>query len=88
MTCLYVVCHISCIGAIATASLVVGITVRRTIDANPSLCTPDDAMDNNTINATNVADVGQPQFDYPDCPASLDIAITMTFVSALFMVST
>ena len=41
------------------------------------------SMSEDTVNATD--DV-ESQFDYPDCPASVDIAVTMTFVYALFMV--
>ena len=68
----------------AIVSLMVGDVVRRTIDADPSLCMPD-PMGNDTVNDTATGD-GEVEFDYPDCPASVDIAITMTFLSALFMV--
>ena len=66
----------------------VGDTVRRTIDANPSLCMAN-LMGEDSDNATNDTEytAGQ-QIDYPDCPASVDIAITMTFVYAMFMVGT
>ena len=52
----------------------VGDVVRRTIDNDPSLC----AGSGNSTSG---------EFEYPDCPASLDIAVTMAFVYALFMVS-
>ena len=61
----------------------VGGVVRRTIDADPSLCMPD-LMVNDTVNDTATAT--ELEFDYPDCDASVDIAITMAFLSALFMV--
>jgi len=61
----------------------VGDVVRRTIDADPSLCV---LTGNDTENASSTD--SESQFDYPDCPASVDIAITMAFVSALFMVRT
>ena len=64
----------------AIASLAVGSTVRATIDANPSLCMPD-PTDEDTANATDL------MTDYPDCPAAVDIAVTMTFVYAMFLVS-
>ena len=62
----------------------VGNAVRRIIDANPSLCISNNPMSTETVNAT---DVDGMQFDYPDCPASVDIAITITFAYAMFMVS-
>ena len=55
----------------------VGNTVRKTIDANPSLCLSD------PMNVTNDVEL---MVDYSNCPASVDIAITMTFVYAMFMV--
>ena len=70
----------------------VGDAVRRIIDANPSLCMSD-SMSEDTVNSTNdttkyTASTGtELQTDYPNCPASVDIAITMTFMYALFMVS-
>ena len=62
----------------------VGNAVRRIIDANPSLCISNNPMSTEPVNTT---DVNGMQFDYPDCPASVDIAITITFVHAMFMVS-
>ena len=52
----------------------VGDVVRRTIDNDPSLC----AGSGNSTSG---------EFEYSDCPASLDIAVTMAFIYALFMVS-
>ena len=78
------------VGILAIASLMVGDAVRRIIDVNPSLCM---SMSEDTVNDTNdtteyTASAGtELQIDYPDCSASVDIAITMTFVYALFMVS-
>ena len=72
-------------GTSAVTSLVIGNVVRRIIDANPSLCVSKNLISADTVNAT---DVDSMQFDYPDCPASVDIAITMTFVYALIMVGT
>ena len=75
---------LSCIpntaGIFSLASLIVGDTVRRIIDGNPSLCM---SISEDAVNATGDA---ESQLDYPDCPASVDIAVTMTFVYALFMV--
>lgn len=71
------------VGIFAIVSLMVGDVVRRTIDADPSLCASD-PMGNDTVNATGTGDT---EFDYPECSASLDIAVTMAFLSALFMVS-
>ena len=74
------------------ASLMVGGAVRRIIDANPSLCMSE-PMSEDIVNATNdtteyTGSTGtELQIDYPDCPAAVDIAVTMTFVYALFMVS-
>ena len=66
----------------------VGDVVRRTIDANPSLCMPD-TMGGDADNVTNdTASYTKLQIDYSDFSASVDIAITMTFVYAMFMVST
>ena len=66
----------------------VGDAVRRTIDANPSLCMPN-LMNEDSDNATNDTEYTDGlQIDYPDCPASVDIAVTMTFVYAMFMVGT
>ena len=72
------------VGIFAIVSLMVGDVVRRTIDADPSLCASD-PMGNDTINATSDPDE---EFDYPECSASVDIAVTMAFLSGLFMVST
>ena len=63
----------------AVGSLLVGDAVRRILDANPSLCLPDPT-------GTNTSTDDWLQFDYPDCPATIDIAVTMTFVYAMFMV--
>ena len=73
-------CVPNTVGIFALASLIVGDAVRRIIDANSSLCI---SMSEDTVNTTD--DV-ESQFDYPDCPASVDMAVTMTFVYALFMV--
>ena len=62
----------------------VGNAVRRILDANPSLCLPDPMG----TNATDLSNDAKLEYDYPDCPASVDIAITMTFVYAMFMVGT
>ena len=66
----------------AIASLAVGSTVRATIDADPSLCLSDPS-DEDTVNATDDAEL---MMDYPDCPAAVDIAVTMTFLYAMFLV--
>ena len=68
------------VGIFALASLIVGDAVRRIIDGNPSLCM---SMGGDNVNATGDA---ESRLDYPDCPASVDIAVTMTFVYGLFMV--
>ena len=65
----------------------VGNAVRRILDANPSLCLPD-PMGTNATDAEYIATDDKLQFDYTDCSASVDIAITMTFVYAMFMVGT
>jgi len=54
----------------------VGDTVRRITDADPSLC----AVVANDTNGTVI------QLDLPDCPASTEIANTMAFVTGLIMV--
>ena len=76
-----------CVGTLAVGSLVVGDAVRRILDANPSLCLPD-PMGTNATNAEYTATDDRLLFDYTDCPATVDIAITMTFVYAMFMVGT
>ena len=73
------------IGTLAVGSLLVGDAVRRILDANPSLCFPD-PMGTNATNAEYTATDDKLQFDYPDCLATVDIAVTMTFVYAMFMV--
>ena len=78
----YEVCLCFSVGVFAIVSLMVGDVVRRIIDADPSLCAPD-PMGNDTVNGTAT----KVEFDYPDCSASVDIATTMAFLSALFMVS-
>ena len=70
------------VGIFAIVSLMVGDVVR-TIDADPSLCSSN-PMGNDTVNATSDPDE---EFDYPECSASVDIAVTMAFLSGLFMVS-
>ena len=56
----------------------VGDTVRRITDADPSLCT---VVTNDTNGSVMVE-----QLDLPDCPASAEIANTMAFVTGLIMV--
>ena len=75
-----------CVGTLAVGSLLVGDAVRRILDANPSLCLPDPMVTNTSTDAEYTATNDQLQFDYPDCPATIDIAVTMTFVYAMFMV--
>ena len=75
------------VGILVTTSLLVGDAVRRILDANPSLCLPD-PMGTNATDAEYTATDDKLQYDYPDCPATVDIAVTMTFVYAMFMVGT
>ena len=75
-----------CAGTLAVGSLLVGDAVRRILDANPSLCLPDPIGTNATTDTEHTATNDQLQFDYPDCPATVDVAVTMTFVYAMFMV--
>lgn len=80
------ICCVSIIGIFAIVSLMVGDVVRRTIDADPSLCmSVSGGSDDNTTNTTD-GTTTEVEVDYPDCPASVDIAITMAFVYAMFMV--
>ena len=80
------------VGILAVPSLLVGNAVKRIIDANPSLCISD-PMNEGDVNATNdtteyaTSTDTELQIDYQNCPASVDIAVTMTFVYALLMVS-
>ena len=88
VTCIYVRLYFTpCVGTLAVGSLLVGDVIRRTLDANPSLCLPN-PMTTNATDAEYTSNDAKLQFDYPDCPASVDIAITMTFVYAMFMVGT
>ena len=75
------------VGIFVITSLMVGDAVRRILDANPSLCLPD-PMGTNATDAEYTATDDKLQFDYPDCPATVDIAVTMTFIYAMFMVGT
>lgn len=82
-------CFIHCIGIFAIVSLMVGDVVRRTIDTDPSLCMPDSmtgSMADNDTNDTVTVATDDDEFDYPNCSASVNIAVTMAFVSALLMV--